>query len=110
MGWSGTGLSTISEVKKDISCDFLGRVKKITNVNSVIYAAVEKKEDPATIYAYVGITRKEGNEIFIKDMTEFDGPNYSKCPENILKLLTETNDEIALAWRARCKKYNEGRK
>lgn len=109
MGWSGTGFSTISQLKKDIVCDFLGRVKKITHVNSVVYAAVEKKDNPEIIYAYIGKTRKEGKEIFVKDMTEFDGPNDSKCPENILNLLSKTDNEIALAWRERCKKYNEGR-
>ena len=109
MGWSGTGCKTIAELKSEIKCDFLGRCKKISSVGTVIYAAVEKK-DGSGVFCYIGKTRKEGKELFVKDMTEFDGPNYSKCPESILKLLTETNDEIALAWRARCKKYNEGRK
>jgi hypothetical protein len=37
-----------------------------------------------------------------KDMDETQGPNESNCPERILKLLTPTTSEYALAWRKRC--------
>lgn len=38
-----------------------------------------------------------------KDLTESCGPVECDCPKRILDLLTPTNHEHAIAWRARCR-------
>lgn len=43
-----------------------------------------------------------GYDIGYKDMDESMGPCESECPERILKILTPTTHEYALAWRKRC--------
>lgn len=108
MGWSSTGRNTIAEVKNEIKCDFMGRVVKITNVGAVIYAAVNKKNGTG-VFAYVGLTRKEGKEFYLKDMDETCGPLESECPKAILNLLTPTEDTYANNWRERCRKFHEGK-
>lgn len=40
--------------------------------------------------------------VHYKAMGEECGPCESNCPEKILKLLTPTEDQYALEWRARC--------
>ena len=45
---------------------------------------------------------KDGFTFGYKDMDESMGPCESKCPESILKLLTPTTYEYAIAWRQRC--------
>ena len=106
MGWSGTGCKTIAELKNEIKCDFMGRVVKITNVGTVIYAAVNKKDETG-IFCYVGKTRKEGGEIYVKDMDDTCGPFDAKCPNSILDLLTPTDNEIANNWREKCRDFNK---
>ena len=106
MGWSGTGCKTIAELKSEIKCDFLGRCKKISSVGTVIYAAVEKK-DGSGVFCYIGKTRKEGKELFVKDMDDTMGPTDAKCPDSILNLLSPTDNDIAIAWRERCKTFNQ---
>ena len=108
MGWNSTNRNTIAEVKDEIKCDFMGRVLKISNVGNVIYAAV-KKQDETGVFAYIGLTRKEGKEIYLKDMDETCGPNESKCPKAILDLLTPTENTYANNWRERCKKFHENK-
>ncbi|WP_028245434.1 DUF6927 domain-containing protein [Pseudoclavibacter soli] len=38
-------------------------------------------------------------------MDETSGPYQSECPTRILDLLTDTDDEQARQWRARCRQY-----
>lgn len=45
-----------------------------------------------------------------KDMDESCGPYERNCPERILKLLTPTDNEYALGWRAACWANIEKRK
>lgn len=45
-----------------------------------------------------------------KDMDESCGPYEANCPERILKLLTPTDNEYALGWRAACWANIEKRK
>lgn len=108
MGWSGTGCKTIAELKSEIKCDFQGRVLKISNVGTVIYAAVKKTEGNE-VFAYIGKTRKEGGELYVKDMDDTFGPVDTKCPKSILDLLSPTDNLIAKNWREKCRKFNESK-
>ncbi|MFH7321452.1 DUF6927 domain-containing protein [Desulfurivibrio sp. D14AmB] len=46
--------------------------------------------------------RNDYHDTGYKDMDETVGPYESECPERILKMLTPTTNEQALAWRQRC--------
>lgn len=78
----------------------------------VAYAAVERTPvngDPVEVFAVIfllGYAPKEHFDFGYKDMTEHDGPYYHECPERILKLLTPTDNEYALKWRAACRAHN----
>ena len=45
---------------------------------------------------------KDYYNIYYKDMSEDMGPYESECPVSIIKLLSPTDHEYALAWRKRC--------
>ena len=90
---------------------------------SVYYAAVERKEQP--YHAAMRTDGTDGREVYCavvliedatdpsmydfmyKDMDEFAGPIEEHCPASILDLLTETDHEIALEWRNKCRKNAE---
>ena len=74
------------------------------------YAAIERvfENGDRSVSAIVCLVRynpndREGYVFGYKDMDEVMGPVESECPEAILDLLTPTNGEYALAWRARCR-------
>src|SRR3546814_12246736 len=46
---------------------------------------------------------KSGEHFGYKDMDEYVGPYEDSCPRHILDLLTPTDREHALDWRARCR-------
>jgi len=83
-------------------------VLKSAMVGSTYYAAVKVKET-GKVFAAVFLTKVNSRETCnfgYKDMEESMGPNEAKCPLSILNLLTKTDNEIALEWRARCRKYH----
>lgn len=45
---------------------------------------------------------KSGEQFGYKDMSESMGPCEASCPQNILDLLTPTENQHALDWRQRC--------
>lgn len=45
---------------------------------------------------------KDYYNIYYKDISEDMGPYESKCPVSIIKLLSPTTNEYAMAWRQRC--------
>lgn len=55
-------------------------------------------------------TSEHGHDTGYKDMDESMGPCECECPERILRLLTPTSHEYALAWRKRCWEAIAGRK
>lgn len=65
------------------------------------YAATRNKET-GQIFAEVILTEFKDGDIFIKDMTEDEGPLYWNCPKKILDKLTEANSETAKNWREKC--------
>lgn len=88
------------------------KVLKSTVKGSVYYAAVElidKVTKERKVFAAVTLTSlatMHGMNFGYKDMDETAGPYESKCPNSILDLLTPTDNEYALAWRERCRKFN----
>lgn len=80
------------------------------------YAAVEHtkpdgtREVWAATYLLQFVPRAtDGLTFGYKDMTEHMGPYIWRCPERILALLTETDNEYANNWRAKCREYHATR-
>jgi hypothetical protein len=76
---------------------------------NVFYAACSPRTDPETVFALVCLTNWAPNDQFnfgYKDQDEQMGPCDVDCPERILDLLTPTEHENSLAWRASCRKRN----
>jgi hypothetical protein len=78
------------------------------------YAAVEqiRPGKEREVFAIVCLVRynpcdREGYVFGYKDMDEAMGPCEAECPVAILDLLTPTDKNHALAWRARCRQAVE---
>lgn len=78
--------------------------------NRVYYAAAQVMTDGigGEVFAIVCLVRwnpadKEGLIFGYKDLEESMGPYEDGCPAAILDLLTETRNEHAIDWRARCR-------
>lgn len=67
-----------------------------------IYTPIENGEVWAAIFL-TSTNNKDYYNFSYKDMDETCGPYQCDCPESILKLLSETKSEYALAWRQRCR-------
>jgi hypothetical protein len=80
------------------------RVLKSSMVGTVYYAAVKKIKvgEPVIVFGAVCLTKRGQGQWGYKDMDESMGPDESKCPIGILRLLTPTDSEWANAWRTRC--------
>ena len=84
------------------------KVLKSAMVGSTYYAAVQitnTVEGFSKVRAAVVLTSVDSKRYFnfaYKDMSEDMGPYCYDCPIGILKLLTETDNEVALEWRAKC--------
>ena len=89
------------------------KVLKSAMNGSTYYAAVErtdKETGESYVFGAVCLTSVDNSNYHenfgYKDMDESMGPAQSKCPNSILDLLSETENEWALAWRKRCREYN----
>ncbi|MAC57956.1 DUF6927 domain-containing protein [Novosphingobium aquimarinum] len=78
--------------------------------NRVYYAATQVITDgkAGEVFAIVCLVRwnprdKEGFIFGYKDMEESMGPHEADCPARILDLLTPTDKDYAIDWRARCR-------
>ena len=84
----------------------------------VYYAAVEQVRIAAgqrEVWAVICLVRynprdPEGYIFGYKDMEESMGPYECDCPEPILDLLTPTDREYAVQWRARCRENTAARR
>jgi hypothetical protein len=79
-------------------------------VRRVYYAAIEhvRPGSDREVWACVCLVRhtpkaRDGFVFGYKDMEESMGPYSYDCPAAILDLLTPTDNENALAWRAKCR-------
>ena len=80
------------------------------------YAATERVSATSAreVFAIVCLVRynprdREGYVFGYKDMDEGMGPCESECPAAILDLLTPTDRDYAVTWRARCRAAAEQR-
>lgn len=78
------------------------------------YIAYREPGPGGKCFALIVLLRHEARELMMKDMSEFEGPNESECPERILDLLTPLDDRSdprgwARAWRARCRANHQRR-
>jgi hypothetical protein len=119
MGWlfyNSTNLLPNGEVerKKEIDEGFSDgyTVLKSSIVGTVYYGAI-KNNTTGDVFGYVCLTssdKRRGYNFGYKSMDETCGPNESKCPLSILKLLTPTDSKWANEWRERCRNYHEQKK
>ena len=93
------------------------KILKSAMVGSTYYAAVQtpKSDEAYEIWAAIFLTsfdRSLTDNFAYKDMDETMGPStpYCKCPVSILKLLTETTNEVAIEWRKKCWDYHKNLK
>lgn len=83
-------------------------VLKSAMVGATYYGAVRNKDN--TVFAVVMLTSVDTKDYFnfaYKDMSETMMPYHFECPQNILNLLTPTNNAWANEWRRRCKENAE---
>ena len=84
-------------------------VLKSTMRGSVYYAAVRrtnKQTGERYVFAAVFLTSTDSKDYFnfsYKDMDETAGPYKCDCPLSILNMLSPTENEHALKWRAACR-------
>ena len=114
MGWTGYYAENYKNGKIDrkAECDnninnsdYL-KVLKSSMVGTTYYAAVEIIKTKE-VFAAIFLTSVRDGEFMYKDMEESEGPYECRCPKGILKLLSPTNNEIALKWRERCYEYHK---
>lgn len=120
MGWTGiqaTYHKINGQVDRKAECDAINKnwpehtILKSSMVGTTYYAAIKnthngKNEVYAIIYLTKVSTHNYYQEFLYKDMSEDMGPCETKCPLAILKLLTPTEDKIALEWRRRCYEHH----
>lgn len=80
------------------------------------YCAVEtvKPDGVRSVWAGVCLLKfhpraRDGLTFGYKDMGETMGPYAWRCPVRLLDLLTETENEYANGWRAKCREYHARR-
>lgn len=90
--------------------DRVSTVLRSSVVGGTYYAAVMFTRDGETkVYAAVTLTHIDSKNYFNfghKELDEFCGPCECKCPLAILSLLSDTDSEWALEWRARVRAYH----
>lgn len=118
MGWTTdidlpTGSTLKAEIDKLLNFEngeHRSKVLASSIVSSTYYAAVEQRGTNGfhAIFAAVILTSASKNRYGerswgYKDMSEDMGPYRYDCPARILDLLTPTENETALQWRASCR-------
>lgn len=121
MGYQNIEISgDIAEcLTKELTWWYRGRVNDIEvygvdedDFAAVAFAAVEMNvEGQAVVEGVVCLLRHNrelGETQFLyKDIHENAGPYASFCPRRILDQLTPTDNDLALAWRDRCRRATE---
>lgn len=125
MGWTSYHASEYrrGNVNRKAECDKLWiqtehdgypelKVLKSTMKGSTYYAAVQNVTKGVTfgVVVLTNVNSKDYYNFAYKEMDETCGPGQSECPDSILKLLSPTDSEYALAWRKRCAEFNAKKK
>lgn len=116
MGWDSTHkpshVNTKDFLRKNIEYENEDYVQKVL-MDSLVelneyYAAVEriyKKSGSRVVYCHVTMIQFAPHSEYNfskKDMDDSCGPVISKCPENVLRLLTPPTNDHSIDWRKRC--------
>lgn len=90
----------------------LKRYSKETDGNGerIIEDIPENERETWAAVFLTSVDMKDYYNFAYKDMSEDVGPCEDSCPASILKLLSPTDSEWALAWRERCRKRIEEKK
>jgi len=91
-----------SVLASEYGSESLGSVVASSLRDGVVYAAV-RSEDGTRVDGLVVLVERTADRLSTKGLWEDIGPYRDACPARILDLLTETSNEHALAWRARCR-------
>lgn len=86
------------------------KVLKSAMVGSTYYGAIQVED---RVFATIFLTSVDMSSYYnfsYKDMEETCGPFYYDCPISILKLLTDTDNELANQWRQKCWEKHEAKK
>ena len=78
-------------------------------VGNTYYSACKNKETNK-VFALIALTSVSDGELYYKDMEENMHPYAYDCPQTILDLLTETDNELANEWRQLNRKRIEEKK
>ena len=77
------------------------------------YEPLPEEEQNKSVFAVVFLTSVDKKDYFnfsYKDMSETMGPFYYDCPKSVLDVLSPTDNEDALKWRAKCRERIEKKK
>lgn len=109
MGWITTHRAKGITNDEWFSREALGERYEVvvsSTIKGVYYAAV-RTIDTGEVWAYVALTQRAPRSYHNfgwKSMEETMGPCEAHAPAKVLDALTETDNEHALEWRARCRK------
>ena len=114
MGWTSYRAmyyKNNNTVDRKAECDYIiGRepmqeLVKSVMVGRVWYAAILDTKS-GKVWGAVFLTNVDGDEFAYTDMDETVGPCYYDCPNNILNLLSPTDNKWANEWREKCRENN----
>ena len=81
------------------------KIQRNVKMDNGEYKRVDIPEAEQETFGMVMLTKTDMKDYFnfyYKDISEDMGPYESKCPVSIIKLLSPTTNEYAMAWRQRC--------
>lgn len=106
MGWTAGELdgpfSARAAIAFDLGDEFAERVVDAALKGNVVYAAVRSR-DGDDVFGLVLLTERTGGILYTKPVSEDMGPAEVDCPPRILAQLTTPSNELARAWRGRCR-------
>lgn len=116
MGWIGYAATKFNDdgkvdPVKEISSylkEYNENVLAIKCVNNVVYTAIASQDHSAKTITrgIVFVTHVEDGIFYFNEICEEMGPFASECPNEILDILSPTNEESAIKWRRRCREFN----
>ncbi|MEM6641169.1 MAG: hypothetical protein AAF610_14865 [Pseudomonadota bacterium] len=117
MGWTGTQKpsNVRAYFENQLTWESESEARRVVGIamtRGVCYAAQEirdKQTGQVRTVAVIILINYDAGVMTYKDMGECDGPTACDCPLRILNCLSKTTNELALAWRERCR-VRAGRK
>lgn len=109
MGWTECHKPSGTSYRKFFQEGLNGTIIDSHTVHGVFYGAVKSNDDGrvSAIVVLVKPLRDKYLNFGYKWMDETVHPYYYRCPDRILNILSETDNEYALEWRAKCKLNNK---